>query len=80
MWPIFKNKILIFQLRANKAGKNLFGKIIHHLDQEIRKMLVRDMFWNKNSTFHFVYDLLAIEFQILLLKLTMALNLNFNFT
>ena len=32
--------------------RNLFGEIIHHFDAENRKMLVRGMFANKDSSFH----------------------------
>ena len=38
--------------KANLDEKILFGKTIHHFDPEIRKMLVRGMFWNKGSSFH----------------------------
>ena len=30
----------------------LFRKVTHHLDPEIRKILVKDMFGNEDSTFH----------------------------
>ena len=32
--------------------KILFGIITHHLDPEIRKMLVNDKFGNEDSIFH----------------------------
>ena len=32
--------------------KYIFGKIANHLDPEIREMLVRGLYGNKNSTFH----------------------------
>ena len=32
--------------------KILFGSVPHLTDPEIRKMLVKGMFGNKNSTFH----------------------------
>ena len=54
MWPIFKTKMLIFQSKASLDEKVLFGKITHHLDPEIRKVLVRIMFGNKDSTFQTV--------------------------
>ena len=38
MWPIFENKISIFQSKANLDEKMLLGKITHHLDLEIRKI------------------------------------------
>ena len=53
MRPIFKSKMLIYQSKANLDEKMLFGKIIHHLDPKIRKVLVRGMFGNKDSSFHF---------------------------
>ena len=43
--------MLIFQLKANFDKKILFGKISHHLDTEIGKMLVNGMFGNENSIF-----------------------------
>ena len=52
MWLIFKTEMLIYQSKANLDGINLFRKITHRLDPEIRKMLVIDMFGNENSTFH----------------------------
>ena len=50
--PIFKTEMVINQSKANLDEKILFGKITHHLDPEIRKMQVRGMFGNENSTFH----------------------------
>ena len=50
--PIFENKILIFQSKANLDEKTLLGKITHHLHPEIWKMLVRGTFGDENSTFH----------------------------
>ena len=52
MRSIFKIEILIHQSKANLDEKILFGKITHHLDPEIGKMLVRGMHWNTDSTFH----------------------------
>ena len=51
MRPIFKTKMLIFQSKADE--KILFDKITNHLDREIRKTLVRDMFSNEDATFHY---------------------------
>ena len=51
MWPLFQTKLLIFQSKANLDEKILFGKITHHVVQEITKMLARGMFVNGNSTF-----------------------------
>ena len=53
MRPIFTAKMLFFQSKANLDEKILFGKITRHSDPEIRKMLVRGMYWNNDSTFHF---------------------------
>ena len=50
--PIFKTEILIYQLTANLDGKLLFGKFPHHLDLEIRKMLVDGKFGYKVFTSH----------------------------
>ena len=41
---IFKIKMLIYQSKANLDKEILCGKITHHLDLEIWKMLVRGMF------------------------------------
>ena len=50
---MFKNKTLIYQLKANLDEQSLLGKIIHHLDPEIMKMLVKNgKFGNENSKFH----------------------------
>ena len=51
MWAIFKTKMSIFQ-KFNSEENSLLAKITHHLDPEIRKMLVRGMFGNENATFH----------------------------
>ena len=53
MRPIFKTEMLFYQSKANLDEKILFCKITHHLDPEVRKMLVKSMFINENSIFHF---------------------------
>ena len=45
---IFKIEMLIYQSNANLDEKILFREIIHHLNPEIRKMLVEGMFWSKD--------------------------------
>ena len=50
---IFKIEMLICQSKVNLDDKILFGNITHHSDPEIRKMLVRGMFWNNDSSFHY---------------------------
>ena len=52
MGPIFKTEMLIYQSKANLDENILFANITHHSDPEIRKMLVRVMFGNKDSSFH----------------------------
>ena len=52
MCRIFKTEMFIYQSKVNLDEKILFGSIPHLADPEIRKMLVKGMFWNKNSTFH----------------------------
>ena len=52
MLPTFKISMLLYQPKANLDVEILFGKIIHHLDSENRKMLVRAMLGNEGSTFH----------------------------
>ena len=54
MRPIFKTDLLFYRSKANLDEKILFGKIPHYLDPEIRKMQVRGMFGNKDSTFHYI--------------------------
>ena len=45
-------KMLILQSKTNLDGKILFGKVTNLLEPDVRKMLVRCMFGNENSTFH----------------------------
>ena len=47
MGPIFKIELLIYQSKANLDEKILFDKITHHLNPEIRKMLVRGLYGNR---------------------------------
>ena len=51
MLPIFSTKMLINRSKANLNITILFGAVTHHLDPEIRKMLVRCIVGNENSTF-----------------------------
>ena len=53
MCRIFKTEMFIYQSKVNLDEKISFGSIPHIAHPEIRKMLVKGMFWNKNSTFHF---------------------------
>ena len=65
MRPIVKTKILIFQLNANLDGKSLFGKITHHLDPDMRKMLEGGMSGNGipySDLVHHFYLLLQLRF------------------
>ena len=52
MGPIFETEMFIYQSKVNLDEKILFGSTPHLTDPEIRKMLVKGMFANKNSTFH----------------------------
>ena len=52
MRPMFKTEMLIYHSKANLDEKILFGSILHLTNPEIRKMLVKGMFGNRNSTFH----------------------------
>ena len=45
--PIFKNKMLIHQLKAKLDEKVLFVKIGHLQDSINRKMPVRTLYWNQ---------------------------------
>ena len=67
MRPIFKSEMLIYLSKANLDEKILFGKVTHHLDPEIRKMLVSLGARIPHSVL--VCDLLAIEIETLFLKL-----------
>ena len=69
MRPVFKTEMLIYQSKANLDEKILFDKSTHHLDPEIRKMLVNGMLWNKVPHSILVHDLPSIEIRILFLKL-----------
>ena len=51
MRPICKTEMLIHQSKANLDEKILFRNISHHLDPEIRKMIVKGKFGNEDSTF-----------------------------
>ena len=57
MWPISKTEMLIYQSKANIYENILFREITHHLDQEIRKMLVKGMFGNEDPHSILVNDL-----------------------
>ena len=50
--PIFKTEMFIYQSKVNLDKEILLGSIPHLTDREIRKMLGKGMFGNKNSTFH----------------------------
>ena len=52
MRPIFKTEMFIYQSKVNLDEEISFGSIPHLTDPEIRKMLVKGMFGNRNSTFH----------------------------
>ena len=52
MWAIFKTNMLTYQSKTNLDEKIIFGKITHHLDPEIRKMLEGACFGIKNFTIH----------------------------
>ena len=49
---IFKTEMLIYQPKVNLDEKILSGNISHFIDPESRRMLVKCMFRNKDSTFH----------------------------
>ena len=66
MKPLFKTAMLIYLSKADLDEKILFGKITHHLDLEIRKMLLKGFripFWSM------IYMLSNLK--VLFLKLTM---------
>ena len=44
--------MLIYQSKANLDEEILFDRIAYHLDPKITKMLVRNMFGNKDSSFY----------------------------
>ena len=49
IWAIFKTKILIFHSKAKLDEKILVGKITHHLDREVRKILVKGIFHSERD-------------------------------
>ena len=49
-WLKFKDKISMYQSKAKLNVKSLCDKITLLLDLKKRKMLVRDLHWNKDST------------------------------
>ena len=48
-----ENELLMYQSKANLDENCSFGKITHHVNPEIRKMIVKGIFGSKDSTFHF---------------------------
>ena len=53
MLPIFKNKMLIYQSKANLDEKILFGKITRLEDLTITKISVRGLYGNQE--FHVLF-------------------------
>ena len=51
LWPIFKTEMSIYQSKAKLDVKSLFCKFTLHLAPEIRKMHVRGLDGNEDSTF-----------------------------
>ena len=70
--------MLTYQAKANLDENILFGKIIHHLDLEIRKMLERACLGTRIPHSILVNNLLTIEIKILFLTLTMQLQCHIN--
>ena len=66
MWPIFKTQLLIFKSKATNLNEKIFfGKITHHLGQEIRKMQVKEHDWEREFHIPFwamIYMLLKLKF------------------
>ena len=66
MWLLLKNKILIYQSKANLDMKILFGKITHLIDPKIRKTLERSLYGNQNPysilVRSMIYSLLQFKF------------------
>ena len=53
MEPIVKTEMFIYQSKANLDMKILFSIITHHIDPEIRQMLINGKYGNdEDSTFH----------------------------
>ena len=71
MRPIFKTEMFIYQSNINFDGEILFRKIAHHLDPEIKKMLVKGIIRTRIPHCTLVHDFFAIEIKILFLNLTM---------
>ena len=53
MLLIFKTEMFIYHSKVNLDEKISFGSIPYLTDPEIRKMLVKGMFGNKSSSFHY---------------------------
>ena len=51
---VFKTEMFTDRSNVVLDRKILFGKITHHLDPEISKMLVKGKFGNEDSTFHLI--------------------------
>ena len=62
---------LLIQKPRRRHEEILFRKITHHLDPEIRKILIRACFGTRIRHSILVHNLLATEIRILFLKLTM---------
>ena len=78
MWAIFKTNKLTYQSKANLDEKIFVGKLTHHLDPEIRKYCKEHVLGSRIAHSILVHYLLAIDIKIQFLKLTIALNVNFN--
>ena len=71
MRPILKIEMLIYQSKANLDEKILFGKVTHHLEAEIRKMLVMASVGTRGPHSILVHNSFPMEIKVLFLKLTM---------
>ena len=52
MQAIFKPYMIIYQTKASSDVKIVIGKITYYFEPDVRKMLVRKLHGNNNSTFH----------------------------
>ena len=72
-----QTEMFIYQSKVNLDEKILFGSIPHLTDPEIRKMVVKGMFWEQKFHIPFwsmIYLLLKFEFSIWQCKLQCHIN------
>ena len=69
-WPIFRTEINI-----DLTYESFVGEITHHLDPDIRIMLVRAFYGNRASTCHFYPCSMPLKLKSEIVNKAMELNL-----